>query len=261
MQETTIHRIFYKNINKFKYPSPIDFGMILFDSNLACNLHCVYCHNNRSTEVVNEEDFKSFVNDQVKSIKSFQIGCAMEPTMDKRMNDFIKVVGKSHARPTGMFRIQTNGILLHRHDHTVWEDCGVNTLSVSIDTIDPEVHKVLRGGSDIKKIIKNIEDVRKKCPNLKMWFITTVSSDNINLLSDLIKYGVDIGVSGIELRKMYYLPSSVIIKDHEKMKSLLLTNEKFNESVHALKDTWHKKINFYINYEDTINSHIKKQIV
>lgn len=261
MEETIVHRISYKNINKFKYPAPIDFGLILFDSNLACNLHCVYCHNNRSTEVVSEEDFKTFVDSQVKSIKDFQIGCAMEPTMDKRMNNFIKMVGKTHARPTGMFRIQTNGILLHKHDHEVWEDCGVNTLSISIDTIDPEVHKILRGGSDIKKIIKNIEVARKKCSKLKMWFITTVSSDNINLLSDLIKYGIDIGVNGIELRKMYYSPSSIIIKDHEKMKSLLLTNEQFNDSARSLKEEWSKSINFYINYEDTIKSHIKKQIV
>ncbi len=261
MEETTIHRISYKNINKFKYPAPIDFGLILFDSNLACNLHCVYCHNNRSTDVVSEEDFKNFIDIQVKSIKDFQIGCAMEPTMDKRMNNFIKMVGQTHAKPTGMFRIQTNGILLHKHDYEVWENCGVNMLSVSVDTLDPDIHKVLRGGSDIKKIIKNIEDVRKKCPKLKMWFITTVSSDNINLLPELIKYGIDIGVKGIELRKMYYSPSSTIIKDHEKMKSLLLSNEQFNDSANSLKKQWSDRINFYINYENTIKSHIKKQII
>lgn len=255
------YRISYQNIKDFNFKTPQIFGTILFDSNMVCNLHCIYCHNPRSNMLVKEEDFSQFVNTQVKTVDTFQIGCAMEPTMDKRIGNFIKMIHKSPARPKNAFRIQTNGTLLDRQDINLWKTFGVNTLSVSIDTIDPKVHKILRGGSNLKKILQNVSDVRKKWKKLEMWIVATVSKENIELLPDLVKYAANLGIDGIEIRRMYYYPKSQIIIDHDKMESMVLTNEQFLERIKILQNDWQDRIEFYISDEEQINIHMKNQII
>lgn len=258
--EGLTYRVSHQNINDIKLPSRRKFQSILFDSNLNCNLHCIYCHNYRDLKLVKEEDFINFLDTQVLSVVNFQIGCAMEPTMDKRMLKFIRIVSESHARPTGLFRIQTNGILLRDTDVEKAVEYGVNRLCVSIDTIDPEIHKYLRGGSDINKIINNIKAVRKRVPSLETWFITTVHSQNINSLEKLVDFAAESGVSGVEFRKMFYYPQSNIIQKHDDMKKLMLENKLFLDVATEIRYKWHKKINFCINDENMLNLHKKREV-
>ena len=53
------YRISHKNINTVTFPTPQDFDTIFFDSNLNCNLHCLYCHNPRDLNLVKEADFET----------------------------------------------------------------------------------------------------------------------------------------------------------------------------------------------------------
>ena len=251
-----IYRISHKNINNIKFEAPQKFKTILFDSNLNCNLHCIYCHNDRTTTLVKEEDFINFIETQVYSVETFQLGCAMEPTLDKRMVKFASIVSKSKAKPSLSFRLQTNGILLHRHNVDGMREAGINKITISIDTIDPEVHKEMRGGSDVFAILKNISDLRSKWPESKIHFVTTVYKKNINLLDDLCKYAIDNNISNIEFRKMFYYEDSNIIKDHALMKALLLTDEEFNDKIKKIKSKYEKNIEFYVNDWEKIKKDI-----
>ena len=89
-------------------------------------------------------------------VDNFQLGCIMEPTLDPRMTDLMLLVAGSRARPAHRFVLQTNGLLLHRHDHAKMRDAGLTHLSASIDSADPATHKLLRGGSSLSKTIANI---------------------------------------------------------------------------------------------------------
>lgn len=249
------YRISHRNINDIKFDVPHRFKTILFDSNLNCNLHCVYCHNYRDNKLVKEDDFVRFIETQVESVLNFQIGCAMEPTMDKRMTKFALIVSKSKAKPTGYFRLQTNGTLLHKHNIDHLREAGISKITVSIDTINPDIHKEMRGGSDLDKILKNIKDLKSKWPESTVQFITTINSRNIDELDELCEYAVDNQIRSIELRKMFYRSNSNIIKDHEKMKNILLEDAMFDEKISKLVNKYKNRMKLYVNDSKQLENH------
>src|SRR2546427_8356069 len=135
------------NIKQMRAQVPKAFDFVRFDPNNDCNVHCVYCHNHRSKDLVDTEEFCTFLEENVLSINNFQVGCIMEPTLAPRLFDLMLITATSRGRPGKTFLLQTNGILLHRHDYSKMRDAGLTHLSVSIDAVDPMTHKLLRGGT------------------------------------------------------------------------------------------------------------------
>jgi MoaA/NifB/PqqE/SkfB family radical SAM enzyme len=197
------------------------FDYLRFDPNNNCNVHCVYCHNHRSADVVPTEDFIAFLHDQVRRIRNFQMGCIMEPTLDARMADLLLAVRRSSSPPSDQMILQTNGILLHRHNAGVLAEAGLTRLAVSIDAADAQVHKALRGGTSIAKVAGNLRTFHQACPSAAIHFITTVTRANLPVLDDLVRFGLDLGVSRFVLREMFYHPDSDVV-DHARMPDLVL---------------------------------------
>jgi len=230
------------------------YEVIRLDTNNDCNLHCVYCHNPRSSALITLDEFRRFLDENVQSVRYFQIGCVMEPTLDHRMCDFMEAIAASHARPGHVFRLQTNGILLHRHDYGRMADAGLNLVTVSVDSINPENHKSLRDGTSLSKVQRNLISLRSACPSVKLRFITTVTSLNIGDIEELIVWGLDHGIEGFELRQMFHHPGSPIV-DHGRMKALIVSDDAFSsmrDRVNA-KFVEKTKLNFQFS-ETTMNN-------
>jgi MoaA/NifB/PqqE/SkfB family radical SAM enzyme len=164
----------------------------------------------------------------VTSLEEFQIGCKMEPTLDPRLCDFMDIVATSPVPPPQRFRLQTNGILLHRHDAVRMRAAGLTHLSVSVDSPHASTHKDLRGGTSLAKVERNLRAFRQACPAIRMIFLTTVTSANIGSLRDLITWGLDVGAQEFVFRQMFYRPESEVV-DHARMPSLLVSAEDFAE--------------------------------
>ena len=128
---------------------PDRFAYIRFDPNNTCNVQCVYCHNHRSKETIPTEQLKRFLDENVVCVDNFQMGCIMEPTLDKRLGDLLLLVAHSRAKPRQSLLLQTNGILLRMHDAAKLRDSGLNRLHVSIDSSDPVIQRELRGGTSV----------------------------------------------------------------------------------------------------------------
>jgi len=219
------------NIAKLRALPPAAYGVIRFDPNNNCNVHCVYCHNPRSDELIDLEEFRSFLAEKVIAADMFQVGCIMEPTLDKRLSDFMLAVAASPAKPKHTFMLQTNGILLHRHDPAKLIEAGLTILSVSVDSATTDTHKDLRGGTSLPKVQNNIIGFHKACPSVRIVFLTTVTSGNIDEADDLVAWGLSAGVKEFIFRQMFYHPKSGIV-DHSRMPGLLVTAEEFA----AMKD-------------------------
>jgi MoaA/NifB/PqqE/SkfB family radical SAM enzyme len=101
----------------------------------------------------------------------------MEPTLDSRLCDFVEMIAASKARPSKDFILQTNGLLLHRHDYRRLADSGINLVSISIDVAEPETQKALRGGMSLEKLLRNVKDFRARCPDIAVEFIATSDPD------------------------------------------------------------------------------------
>jgi MoaA/NifB/PqqE/SkfB family radical SAM enzyme len=214
------------NFAAMRAQPPAEFDFLRIDSNNDCNVHCVYCHNHRSKDLIPTEDLSAFLDQNVVSVENFQVGCIMEPTLDPRLAEVVSMIGASKAPAKQSFMLQTNGILLHRHDQQKMRDAGLTDLSVSIDAADPAIHKALRGGTSMAKVHSNIAAFRKNCPSVLVTFITTVTTLNIGVMSELVEYGLSLAVEKFVLREVFYYPTSDIV-DHTRMQSLVLQEGEF----------------------------------
>lgn len=242
------------NINKILFNKPQHFKEILLDTNDFCNLQCVYCHNGRSKSKISIEDFNNFLLTQVASVYNFQIGCGMEPTVDNRLLEFVKIISSSHAKPINNFRLQTNATLIHRHDINALYKSGINNFTISIDSLDPIIHKEQRDNSDLQLILNNIKLIKDTCKKASIHFVTTVTSKSIDSLENLILYAISLKISLIELRQMFYKPyGKDVIKDHNKMKELIIDTETFKNKTNILKEKYSSKIKIFINNETDLD--------
>lgn len=219
---------------------PAHFASVMFDSNNNCNVKCPYCHNSRSEQLFKIEDYQAFLENNVISIHRMQIGCVMEPTLDPRLIEFAEILARSPVKPAGGIKLQTNGILLNKLDLVRLESLGLKELSISIDSANSEVHKSLRGGTSVSRVIRNIESFRKASPNVPVSFITTVTSLNISGIEDLIELGLSLGVSTFTFREVFYFPESTIV-DHSQMPKLVLNPLQFSAMQHEVLNQYGDK--------------------
>jgi molybdenum cofactor biosynthesis enzyme MoaA len=201
---------------------------VLFDPINNCNIHCAYCHVPRSEEQVDEAVFARFLSGNILGTRRFQFGCGMEPTLDPRLADLMMMVNQSMARPSEALRLQTNGILLHRHDVGKLREAGLTLLTLSIDTIDRAAFARLRGGTSLPKVLRNLQTFRTSLPDVDVLFIVTVTSLNIESIDGLIGYGLSIGVTNFNLRQVFYRPESRIV-DHSRMPDLVVPDAQFED--------------------------------
>lgn len=243
----------YANFSRMRLQEPQQFDWIRFDPTNDCNVRCVYCHANHSKLFVNTDDFSTFLDQNVISVDNFQIGCGQEPTMDPRLTDLMGLIAASKAKPTGQFKLQTNGILLHQHDLVKMRDAGLTDVSVSIDAADPEINKLLRGGTSMAKVHSNILAVRKTIPEVKIVFVTTVTKLNVDAMQELVAFGLDLGVARFAFREMFYFPENKVV-DHAKMRALLLGKGDFEKMKKALRTTFGGRAVLKFLDEETLES-------
>ena len=174
-----------------------------------------------------------FLADRVIAVRHVQIGCVMEPTLDERLADLLLEVRRIRP-PERALILQTNGILLHRHDHGKLAEAGLTLLSVSIDSADAQVHKILRGGTSLAKVDGNVRRFRDACPRVDVHFITTVTRVNLASLEDLVRFGLDLGVSRFVLREVFYHPDNDVV-DHARMPDLLLRPGEYSAMADRLR--------------------------
>lgn len=214
----------------FLNPGNIDFMMtqprrsfswIGFDSIDDCNLHCLYCHNPRTKKLTDADQFRKFLTEKVEQVRVFQIGCAMEPSLDPRMVDFLEAITDTPAHPIGQFKVHTNGTLLNRHDPARMLAAGLTHLSVSIDTANEDTFARLRGGAKLDRVFRNIKKFHRACPDVTIQFIATVNKANVDEMDLLIEKGIDVGASRFHFREMFHSPGGRVVDD-QKVAELVL---------------------------------------
>ncbi|PHN00719.1 radical SAM protein [Flavilitoribacter nigricans] len=215
-----------KNIDKMLEQPPQAFSWIGFDSVDNCNLHCVYCHNPRTKQMIDLEKFERFIHHHVLTIENFQIGCQMEPSLDKRMVGLLQMIAESPAKPSRQFKVHTNGTLLNRHDARAMVEAGLTHLSISIDTVNEKTFSELRGGAKLERVFRNVKQFCETCPEVTVQFIATVTQANVDEMDLLVHKGVAIGAKRFHFREMFHDPRSPIV-DHQKMEKLLLPPGRF----------------------------------
>ena len=202
---------------------PLPYGWLRFDSNNDCNLHCAYCHNSRSAEIMELDTFRDFLERNVTGVENFQFGCRMEPTLDQRLVTFMEALHASPVRASQSVVLQTNATLLNRHDSARMVAAGLTDMQISIDTLNPASFAELRGGARIERILRNIERFSAAQPEVRIKFIATVSTTNLADIEDLIAFAASVGARAVILREMFHMPGTAHMDDARVARMVLPT--------------------------------------
>lgn len=92
----------------------------------------------------------------------------------------------------------TNGLLLKSKYTEPILEAGLNSLCVSLDTIDPEIYQKIRGVriTPVIEGLKHIYNLRKAYPSLLVFSVNCVISKlNIGNIVSLVKFCNDLGIS------------------------------------------------------------------
>lgn len=130
-----------------------------------CNLKCPYCANATLTRPKNYIEW-ALIEKIVDECAAKQYNLAWlhgvgEPLLWDRLEDVITLIKRKGA---GAGSFGTNGTLLRPDRVKRLLDAGLDSIYVSIDTLDPEIYKNTRGGK-LEKVIHNIEEMIKIVPN------------------------------------------------------------------------------------------------
>lgn len=227
-------RVRIENFRFMQSQRPRAFKWLRIDANDNCNLKCTYCRIPRSSSLIDPDELKHFLNEKVISVESLQFGCGMEPTVDARLADIIEMAVKTPAKPTLRHVLQTNGTKLHKHDHKKMARAGLTRLSVSIDSLDEEVHASQRGGSSVKQIISNLEEFRRNCPDIEIQFICVVTKASLGSCAAIADFALELGATRVAFREMMHVDNDPVA-DPEKVAPLIVPPGKFAEMTAELE--------------------------
>ncbi len=188
-----ITNLVYNKLYRKKYPF---FGSL--EVTRKCNSKCVFCPiGNEKAKIkegeVGTEEMKK-VFDQFAELNILAVSfLGGEPFLRKDVFDIAEYGGDLGI----ITQVSTNGLnLAEKVDRAT---SAFDVIVVSLDTLDPEKYKYLRGVDKYEKVIEGIKAAQAISEENRCNILlnTVVSSKNIEDIPDVIKYSVKLGVKGI----------------------------------------------------------------
>jgi cyclic pyranopterin phosphate synthase len=125
-----------------------------------CNLRCRYCMPREGIPIRRHEDFLSF--EQITAVVRAAVKLGVikvrltggEPLVKR---DIVELVGMICAvEGLKQLAMTTNGTLLPRYAAAL-KRAGLNSLNISLDTLDPKAYRLLTRGGDIRRVLAGID--------------------------------------------------------------------------------------------------------
>lgn len=159
-----------------------------------CNLKCLYCipeeeiikkHHN---DILRYEEIYSIVKEASKLGVSKVRITGGEPLVRKNIEELIKMIRR--IEDINIISMTTNGILLKPIAYKL-KEAGLDSINISLDTLDYERYKMITRGGNLQDVIIGIEEAHKLNFKLK---INVVIYDDISKkeLPELYKYAESI---------------------------------------------------------------------
>ena len=162
-----------------------------------CNLRCSYCMPVDSTfmeesELLTPLDYHSIIGDLVDlGLKEVRL-TGGEPMMRKQFAEIVRQIAKL---PLNKISITTNAIFLNRHLETLLEN-GVESINVSLDSLDEEKFRRITHGGNLEKVLKNIDLAIKSGMQVKL-NVVAMNGVNIDELDRFVDFSAE---KNIEVR-------------------------------------------------------------
>lgn len=208
-------------------------GRIHFYDTNKCNLNCKHCFSkNTKTAALPELTYeeKIMMLDQMVElgIHEILIGGG-EPLTDERFYDFVEECLKREIET----KVFTNGLLITEDVIDRIANWNLKYLSISVDGINDDEYKKLRGVNGISILKKNIQNLRKKCV-YPVAISITVNSVNYNSYNEYLALMKDIGIDRLKIRPTK--PSGNVYKNP----AIYLSAEQYLHFIKGIFNEWKK---------------------
>ncbi len=193
-------------------PSPIHVGVAISED---CNLNCPMCarriYKEHSRSLMAEHTFINILELLPDTVESINLSAGLgEPFLHPLFPRFVKLSVKQGIRIICF----TNGTIMTRDLASTMLDAGLNLLIMSVDSLDPDIYKRIRVGTELPKVLSNLQTVVHiretfKCPvEIRISKIIFPNEKTENII-EFIQLAAQTGVDGIELRLYNFVDKSV----------------------------------------------------
>jgi len=166
-----------------------------------CTIQCDYCcfsSNRKQLVELSTDEFKKVMSDAVS------MGCKHvhftggEPLLRADIGELIY-----HANSLGLkIRMQTNGMLLTTEVANQLSSLGLESVMISLDSWDEQIHDAIRGTGTWKKAIAAIKTAKNI--GLKVRVNSVLTQKNMNSIFETAKYVKSLGVK--DYSAFYFSP-------------------------------------------------------
>jgi radical SAM protein with 4Fe4S-binding SPASM domain len=163
-----------------------------------CNLKCSHCYINATSNKLKNElttsEAKNLI-DQISEVsRPLLILSGGEPLLRDDVFELIRY-GVSKGLKMGL---GSNGSLIDTETAHQLKNAGISTVSISLDSIDPELHDQFRGvAGSWKKAVNAIKVLREN--NVLIQVNTTVTQQNYTEIDKIMSLAEDMGVENFHL--------------------------------------------------------------
>jgi MoaA/NifB/PqqE/SkfB family radical SAM enzyme len=169
-----------------------------------CNLRCQQCNRTKMTAAgrwknnhIELANYEKIIAKLPRATRVILQGVG-EPSLHPNFVDLVRLAHETGKY--GAIAFNTNG---HSHDEAYWRDLAAKyrcAVSLSIDSLDPEIAEVCRAGSDVAVLNAQLRLFKEIFP----WFSVTLVSSRLNLrdiprtLRKIAELGgIPVGIQGV----------------------------------------------------------------
>jgi MoaA/NifB/PqqE/SkfB family radical SAM enzyme len=109
-----------------------------------------------------------------------------------------------YARENGIsVHLCSNGTVLNNDNVDRLRASGVNTVSISIENMVPEVHEQLRGKGSFDRAIRGVRLLRERAPEIRVGINYLITAQNFRNMAEMIPFAESLGVHQIKFAPIH----------------------------------------------------------
>lgn len=173
----------------------------------SCNLRCFFCEHHRAevpikSGLMDTELLAKVEAELLPSASTISCTVSGEPFMDKRLDQFVAMMKKY---PGKTLAVVTNGLLMDERRLSVFAGLELPLyVSVSLDTIAPDVYAIMRRGGNYTTVMQNIRLFKSRAESLgiketHLGISSVLMTHTIAGIPDMVRFAAETGVESIGL--------------------------------------------------------------
>jgi MoaA/NifB/PqqE/SkfB family radical SAM enzyme len=168
-----------------------------------CQLKCKMCgacdYSPGDHDMLTLEEWKAVIDSAAKLRTRIVSITGGEALLRKDLFDLI-----AHIRAKGMaVHLNTNGLLLNDKNVAQIEALGIETVSVSLESTDPETHDLIRGKGMFARTLEGIRRLRQGAPGVRIGVNCVINRHNLDTLPDMVPWAAQEGVDQIKFAPIH----------------------------------------------------------